>query len=917
MNRKFLLTALFPLLFACSALAQPKRITLSGQIRNQTGYSVTGAVVEVISEQDTLRGTSSMFGTFIVRKVKEGDAQVRVTHLSYKPYEMTFRLSAKENKPLEIELELDVKQIESVAVKAAVPLYKRSGDTLIYNAAAVKTLDGDEAIRVLEQLPGIIVDGKSLKAMGREVMRTYVDGRLVFGDDPMAALLNLTADDVHKIRIYDEYSAYDKRHKRRNARKYRVLDIETKSRLISATTGHLLAGYGADFSRDADGRHQERYGAGATANFFSERLRLSGTAYTNNVNRTSNRLDNILNIKGTNLPYSEQSHAGIGYAQQFGPTKDVSPELSADYAYKNTYTRNASINARQYFPTSEYTTRNSADSLRTTARSEQHYGRLNFSWGTFYLHQDFSIDRMRSESRHRQRSVLDERLTTTASDNRSRTHNKRYSTSFGWLGEVTKRLQLQVYGDFDLGWSDGTSFREDSLSSRPLKEAYRSTPIGRTRQANGVIEMVRHLNKGLLSGIMLGYHVRYRYDKSRLMRYDLVQGELDVPASRDFTYDYLTHAPQFRIHADRGKHSAHLTLPLEIATMQRTEAFPTEERGRRSFTSWVPRFNYTYRGASTEVECSYRIATTLPSLEQLSARIADSNPLYVSAGNPALKQTETHELDLNVQIIDQKGGTLTGSLFAGFARNTIAGRTRFYKEGATLPDYNGYVIPAGGTFTTYDNIDGYRTCRIYLGYNGRLQFIRSRLHVSFNGNYTCYPSYVGDEKNRTRTYSPSIRVGLTSGFSKKVRLKLASNNTLIYNRNDVGDNYRYFRETVQGSIESNFAKRLFANAVYEYNLYKPIGGSNGRRDERHMLNAVVGCKFHKNMGAVSLLCYDLLDVGAAFKTIMKADYVQDNWASSFGRYWMINVSYKFNKKRAGTQAPRVTLDDGSDPNRLF
>ena len=104
-----------------------------------------------------------------------------------------------------VKLEPAAKEIEKVTVKADIPLYKLSGDTLIYNAAAVKTLEGDDAIRIVEQLPGIILNNNSISVLGKSVERTYVDGKLIFGESPMTALLNLTAADVHKIKVYDEY----------------------------------------------------------------------------------------------------------------------------------------------------------------------------------------------------------------------------------------------------------------------------------------------------------------------------------------------------------------------------------------------------------------------------------------------------------------------------------------------------------------------------------------------------------------------------------------------------------------------------------------------------------------------------------------------------------------------------------------
>lgn len=83
--------------------------------------------------------------------------------------------------------------------------------------------------------------------MGKDISRTYVDGKLIFGNDPMAALQNLLANDVLKIRVYDENADDNPHRKRRKGEEMRrVFNIETKSKLIQATTGHFLASYGKE-----------------------------------------------------------------------------------------------------------------------------------------------------------------------------------------------------------------------------------------------------------------------------------------------------------------------------------------------------------------------------------------------------------------------------------------------------------------------------------------------------------------------------------------------------------------------------------------------------------------------------------------------------------------------------------------------
>ena len=298
-------------------------------------------------------------------------------------------------------------------------------------------------------------------------------------------------------------------------------------------------------------------------------------------------------------------------------------------------------------------------------------------------------------------------------------------------------------------------------------------------------------------------------------------------------------------------------------------------------------------------------------MEQLSELIDDSNPLYVSSGNPSLKHTYVYEAGLEFNIINPSGGTWLGQASVNFYENAIADRSVFCKDGMTIPDKNGYEVPPGGTFTTYENVSGKMSVSVNVIYNRRVKWLKSRLSLSMSNNYDCTPTYVESKKNMTRSYTPNISIGLNSNFSRQIRFKVFSRNAFIFSWNNADNDNRYFREAVGCSMESNFAKHFFFNVNYEYTLYKPLADT-GSRHETNMLNAVAGYKFLKNMGAVSISCYDLLNRNTAFKTTMYSDYVRSGWTPTFGRYWSINVSYRFNKTKSGAKPSSMRLNDGSE-----
>ena len=903
------------LLFSGVVFAQTKKISLFGRIADSvTSMSIEAAVIEVICGTDTLRAVSTSFaGQFIVKNVKSGDAILRVSHISYKPYEKKIRIQPEQQELLTVKLEPTTKEIETVTVKANIPLYKLSGDTLIYNPAAVRTLEGDDAIRIVEQLPGIILNNNNISVLGKNIERTYVDGKLIFGENPMTALLNLMAADVQKIRVYDEYSDHDRRRKLKTGKKHRVLNIETRSKLINASTGHFLASYGTDMSRDNKGELRDRYGVGATANFFSEKLRLSANAYTNNVNRSSNRLDDLLNIKTVSQPFAETTYAAVGYEQMFGNEKGVSPELSADYSYKNGYTKTENYSSREYFPTSEYTERLYSDSLYQTRRTATHNARAKFSWKQFALTQDFSTDQGHNRSRQYSLSQLDAASTTANSEIDKQTRNFTSNTSAVWGVDLSDRWTLNLSARLFYGRNNGTENWVEERTSQPLRKEYHSAPLGRSHNIQSRLSLTYLFPKSILRYIMIENTFDHHYEKNRRLRYDIADGELDMAASRDFTYDYARYTPQINVSFRKG---LSVIVPLEISIQNQQERLFSGHADRKRFTALLPWIAYQMPGTGmNSYELHYKTSTVLPSMEQLSEVIDDSNPLYVLSGNPSLKYTYVHEAGLEFNIINPGGGTWVGQVLANFYENAIVDRSVFCKDGMSVPDKNGYEVPSGATFTTYENVSGKMSVFMNLIYNRRINRLKSRLSLALNNSYDCSPTYVDSSKNLTRTYASGFSISLNSNFSKQIRFNVFSRNSFIFSYNTADNDNRYFRETVGCSMESQFAKHFFFNANYEYTLYKPLTGI-GKRHETNMLNVVAGYRFLKNMGAISISCYDLLNRSTNFKTSMYSDYIRNGWTPTFGRYWSINVSYRFNKTKSGANPGSMRLNDGSESIKM-
>jgi len=224
---KYLLLA-FCILASISVSAQSKPGSIFGQTKiekNINGVSIStsigGVVVEACTVKDTLY-TTTVNGVFQLKKVTAGRVVLRFSHISCKDVIKEVEVKLGETTEVEVTMREASQEIESVTVKGEVPVLTVKGDTLVYNAVAVRTFEGDEPIKIVEQLPGVLTSENGVSVMGKDISRTYVDGKLIFGSDPRAALQNLLANDVLKIRVYDEYADDNPHRKRRKGEEMRV-----------------------------------------------------------------------------------------------------------------------------------------------------------------------------------------------------------------------------------------------------------------------------------------------------------------------------------------------------------------------------------------------------------------------------------------------------------------------------------------------------------------------------------------------------------------------------------------------------------------------------------------------------------------------------------------------------------------------
>ena len=307
---------------------------------------------------------------------------------------------------------------------------------------------------------------------------------------------------------------------------------------------------------------------------------------------------------------------------------------------------------------------------------------------------------------------------------------------------------------------------------------------------------------------------------------------------------------------------------------------------------------------------SYYTSSALPSIEQLRPQINDLNPLYLTTGNPQLKNPYTHWLQFTYYSpTSKKGATFRGAINFQATDNSITSKSQFFNTATLLPQNDNYLAPANSTLYTYENVNGSMSLTTDMEYNRRLLAIRSTLRLFGQYSFARQPSYVGNVLNTMSSNQGSLHASLTGTLSKSARLTLEALGAYTYSRNTERQDNKFTTQSVSASIDIRFLKQGFFKANYQYSGYHFITNT-GSDISNHILNVLAGCYFYKKNGAISLSVYDLLNRTTSFKSAMTSYYIENQWTPFFGRYWTINVSYKFHSTKAPQINAPTTLHDG-------
>lgn len=828
------------------------------------------------------------------------------------------------------------------------------GDTVEYDADAFNLAEGSMLDKLISEMPGMqIKDNGEIYHNGRKVESLLVDGKDFFNGDPKMALDNLPAYTVKKVKVYrkdDEASYLIRDSLKREDMKKLVVDVRLKKEYQKGWIGNTDLAYGT----------HNRFATRMSLIYFSSVWKFMGYANFNNTNQASTPNDNGEFSNGGDatqgIIYSKQGGARIMYDK--GKIQ-ASAGLHGTHqtSYNETETSTTTyLNTGDTYMRSRNRSRNSTSTIRGNTRIANEG---NNSWSAFYPI-SFSWSRTRGMSstksatfsgdpkdNHRLAS-LDSLFMPLGS---ARLEQMRLNTVLNATQTVSRTSNINssmvsffrspIYGNemqftYNFGYSDShvDNYQQYTLDNRQTatidhQNIYALTPSS-SLNANA------HLNYNLKVTERLSFDLSYDYgfnrEKNNPNRYRLDS----IPGWDDFnrhpmgmlpsTQDSLSLARDLRNSYHRTTITSHhqpsiagrlklfkdwrlyanLSFNFEQDAIKDTR-YNHGQRRNAHLNSLIPEVqlnSYSFDDKTGEVS-SYNIycrqTTTLPSLSYLLDLVDDTDPLFISRGNPDLKNIRTTSAGINYWRSYAKHMQNYGYQIAwNHTGNAVASTTTYDRSTG---------------ITTYKprNINGNWSIN---GFGGGSRAVdkkdRLTIELNVNFNYNHNVDYITEMTNQIPTPLRSVVHNYNVGDNFKVSYKIKKYKVEAFGRT-TWRIQRSNRDNFTNVNATDFSYGINSNgpivAGFEYDtrftVYSRRGYNDASMNDNHSIwDLALSRAFLKSKALVLRLeAHDLLGQLSNVENVVNAQGRTERWYNSVPRYALLHVCYKFNtmSKKKGEQ----------------
>ena len=932
---RFLFT-LSLLLAPLGTLAQPdpedRKLAIHGQLLDaEFKEPMVQATIQLFTASDStfVGGTvTNERGNFYVVAPRSGTYRLKVSSVGYQTIEREITLRRNESQDLGnllMESESIMLQEAVITGRAAQVIVKK--DTLVYNPEAFRTPEGSPIEELIKRIPGAEVDEDgNITVNGKQVKKILLDGKEFMLGDVETALKNIPVSIIQNMKFYDQQSDQSRITGIDDGEKETVLDFSIKKGMNRGFMTNL----------DLAGGTKHRYASRGMGSMFTDNTRFVLMGNFNNKEENAgwwNRRGlNSRKMLGSNFNFDNDKvkvDASIRWNHRGGDNQTENAKedfYSAGSTFSNTLTANFTrsnnwwgnmrfewqidsltnilVRANGSYGTSDATTQSAAatfdadpylyvadplnelSSLSPYTINHNINASLNYSenknaWAMLQLYRRLNP---------RGRNII-LRVEGSAGDSESQNVSD---------NEVHLYRKQNQYGQDSTYFTARYNTTPTNNSGYVLRAAY-SEPLWKGAHLQFTYELRYSQNKSdrltydfsnLSDNIFAGITPEYRTWDPWLHTVNSHLGDfLDRDLSRYSEYKNYTHNARVNLRHRVEKYDYNIGFLFQ----PQHSNFIQDYRGIyvdtvRNVTNLTPTLDFHYKFSDqSNLWLHYRGDTRQPEMTQLLDITDDSNPLYITQGNPGLKPQFTSSLNgyYNNYIVRYKRSIVVYANYRHIS-NSISNLVRYNPE-------------TGGSITRPENINGNWNINAGFTFNTALD---STAHWNIGTDtrlrYNNFVSYVAQqqadaEKNTTKTTNWNERLSL--GYRNDwLEVTLDGQVNYQHSRNELQPDANL--DTWQFNYGGQFLIRLPSGFEISSNLHERSrrGYNDSSMNTNELIwNGQVSKTFLKSKAlVVALNFYDLLGQQSNYERWVNATGRSDTRYNSVNSYAMLHVRYRLN-----------------------
>lgn len=886
-------------------------------------------LVEKANPTDTAYYFCDNKGAFSIASIPTGNFTLIFSSLGFRavvkfvPVEKPLKLIAIENVVLVPLGTL----LNEVTIQAAPITIKE--DTIEYRADAFAVKENATTEDLLKKLPGISVDKDgNVTAQGKSVTRIRVNGKDFFGGDVKSATKELPANIIEKVQVIDDYGDQANVSGIKDGTPDKIINLQIKKDKSKGIFGRATAGIGT----------QDRYLASLNSNYFNNTQQISLFANSNNTNQSlfnfsgggnvgmgsmmkmgqrmmgdmgggsgmMNAFQNgdqafVSGNNGNNNGITTSNSVGVNYRDQWG--KKINVYGSYTFGYRSNEALQA-ISSQNFFQQNSFINN---QNNTTTSKGNNHrvFFNMEYQIDSFnYL--KISPGFTYSNSNDNNVSIFDylqtggPKTSDGSNENLSKSSVPNINATILYNHRFRKKGR-NLSANLSLGSNDNNSSQDVSN----ITNSY-ALPAGIFSQYQYINQVNNNYNYGIrltysepLSktrnlDIAASHNLNHAANNRTTYNTDPINGSSSIflpDLSNHFENNFYNNRVGVSVRTVLKKLNYTVGLSMQPVSLQGRSV--TKDSAYKVINRInvfpIARFAYNFSKTKT-INANYSGNATQPTFAQLQDVLDISNQQAVTRGNPFLKPSINHNVNLSFNNFNIVTGRI---MFTNITISTIQNQivNNVIRRGNT-----------GAQLSMPDNVNGYFNVLGFYTYSRPYNKRKYILTLNGNANYNNNINLVDSIRNIGKNWI--VSQGFVLEYNYKTWLTLGTGAS--YSLNDVkykkpaGSLLSALQNTNSSALtlSSNIDIDIKQKWILKYNFdYTFNYGLNATVTQNiAILNASLERQlFKKKHLVIKLAAFDLFNQNTNISRSVLANSIVDSRSNRLARYFLLSITYRLQK----------------------